>query len=256
MSQNSKNPDRETKSKGSYPLRGRIGLAIAWLFWVITAFFIGALLAQGLWWLLDIVGLPVSAMNESVESAVMAALLYVASLVVAIAVPRALKKISVTQDLLGLHRPLSWSDIGLGAVGIIPYLLISAVLTNVAVAIIPGFDLQQAQDVGFSGVGDRLGVSLAFVTLVIIAPLAEEMLFRGVLFGELRKLVGFVGATFFVSLGFALLHGQLNVGIDVFALSIILCSLREVTGSIWAGVILHMTKNGIAFFFLFVQPML
>jgi len=33
-------------------------------------------------------------------------------------------------------------------------------------------------------------------------------------------------------------------------------ALREVTGSIWAGTLLHMLKNGIAFYFLFVNPTL
>ncbi|RYZ49901.1 MAG: CPBP family intramembrane metalloprotease, partial [Sphingobacteriales bacterium] len=56
------------------------------------------------------------------------------------------------------------------------------------------------------------------------------------------------------SIVFGAIHGQWNVAVDVFALSLILCSLREITGSIWAGVLLHMLKNGIAFYFLFIGP--
>jgi len=37
---------------------------------------------------------------------------------------------------------------------------------------------------------------------------------------------------------------------------LVLCTLRIVTGSIWAGVLLHMIKNGLAFYVLFVAPMM
>jgi membrane protease YdiL (CAAX protease family) len=55
---------------------------------------------------------------------------------------------------------------------------------------------------------------------------------------------------------FGFIHGQWNVGIDVFALSVVLCSLREITGSIWAGILLHMLKNSVAFFIIFITPVL
>jgi membrane protease YdiL (CAAX protease family) len=39
--------------------------------------------------------------------------------------------------------------------------------------------------------------------------------------------------------------------LDTFTLSIVLCYLREKTGSVWAGVFLHAIKNAIAFVALF-----
>jgi membrane protease YdiL (CAAX protease family) len=47
---------------------------------------------------------------------------------------------------------------------------------------------------------------------------------------------------------------QWNVAADTFALSLVLCTLRQITGNIWAGVLLHMIKNGIAYYFLFINP--
>jgi membrane protease YdiL (CAAX protease family) len=52
-----------------------------------------------------------------------------------------------------------------------------------------------------------------------------------------------------------LLEG-VNVALDVFILSIVMCGLREMTGSIWAGVVLHMMKNGLAFYLLFINTAL
>ena len=55
-----------------------------------------------------------------------------------------------------------------------------------------------------------------------------------------------------VSALFGVAHGQWNVGLDVFVLSMVACGLREATGSIWAGIVLHMIKNMVAFMATFV----
>jgi membrane protease YdiL (CAAX protease family) len=114
----------------------------------------------------------------------------------------------------------------------------------------------QAQETGFQRLTQYYEYALAFVTLIIVAPLAEEILFRGFLYGKLRKRMPLWVAMLITSALFGLIHGQWNVGLDVFALSIVLCSLREITGSIWAGILLHMIKNSIAFFIIFIAPML
>ena len=93
---------------------------------------------------------------------------------------------------------------------------------------------------------------LAFLTLVVIAPIAEEMLFRGFFYGGLRRSFGIILSSLLVSVVFGALHMQWNVGVNVFALSLVLCGLRELTGGIWAGVVLHMVKNAIAFYGLFI----
>ena len=102
---------------------------------------------------------------------------------------------------------------------------------------------------------------LAFMTMVVLAPLAEEMLFRGYLYGKLRKAAPIWVSILVASLAFGLAHLwvggtalQWAVTIDTFVLSLMLCALREYTGAIWAGVLLHAIKNGLAFYLLFVNP--
>jgi membrane protease YdiL (CAAX protease family) len=97
---------------------------------------------------------------------------------------------------------------------------------------------------------------LAFVTLVVLAPIAEETLFRGYLYGKLKGHVPAIIAAIATSLLFGVAHMQWNVGIDVFILSLVLCGLRSLTGSIWSGILVHMIKNAIAFYFLFINPIL
>ncbi|MBQ2637586.1 CPBP family intramembrane metalloprotease, partial [Candidatus Saccharibacteria bacterium] len=51
---------------------------------------------------------------------------------------------------------------------------------------------------------------------------------------------------------FAIMHGQWNVGVNVFAMSIVLCLLREMNGTIYSGILLHILKNGVAFVLLYI----
>ena len=93
--------------------------------------------------------------------------------------------------------------------------------------------------------------AIAFFFLVVVAPVCEEIIFRGWLYGKLRARIPAVPAILLVSLLFAVLHGQINVGVTVFAMSIGMCIQRELTGTIWSGMVLHMIKNAIAFYYLF-----
>lgn len=121
-------------------------------------------------------------------------------------------------------------------------------------------DVNQEQDIGFNAVTTNVDRLLAFISLVLLPPIVEEILFRGVLFGGLRKQLSFVWAAVITSVLFAAPHALQGSGgallwigaIDTFLLSLVLCYLREKTGSLWASIILHMIKNGIAYTYLFV----
>ena len=129
-------------------------------------------------------------------------------------------------------------------------------MVGALVSLIPGFDSEQAQKVGFDGVTTTAEYVMAFIGLVVLPPIFEELLFRGYLFGRLRKYVPFWLAAIVTSIAFGFVHGQWNVGVDTFVLSIFLCYLREHTGSLWASMLLHGIKNGLAYFFLFIAPLL
>lgn len=65
------------------------------------------------------------------------------------------------------------------------YLILSVSLISLA-SLIPGFDGDQMQDVGFSD-PQGLEILVAFLMLVIVAPLVEEMVFRGFLYRGLSR---------------------------------------------------------------------
>lgn len=136
------------------------------------------------------------------------------------------------------------------------YFLTSIAITAILYGLhIPGLQLDQQQDIGFSQLNNALEYGAAFVLLVLVAPFFEELLFRGYLFGAIRHRAGFVVSTLLTSFTFALMHGQLNVGIDVFILSLFLCYLRERFDSVWPGMVVHSLKNGLAYIILFILPL-
>lgn len=153
------------------------------------------------------------------------------------------------RDLLkiaGVNKPLSWKGLGLAIGGFFAYMILTIVASTVASHILPGYNLTESQNVGVSNFTSADPI-LLYLGFVIIAPVAEEIIFRGLLYGYMRRLgVNKWLLAVIVSALFGLAHGQWNVGIDVFCLSLVLCVLREFTGNIWSGVALHMIKNGLA----------
>jgi len=161
----------------------------------------------------------------------------------------------VTFETFGLQRLPTWADIGLSPLAFCIYALLVSIVVAM-VSQIPGYPVDQAQDVGFKAFGSRTDNMLAFITLVILAPIAEEAVFRGYLYGKLKRYAPGIVAAVITSVLFGIVHGQINVAVDVFVLSMILCGLRSLTGSIWAGILVHMIKNAIAYYILFISPLL
>jgi membrane protease YdiL (CAAX protease family) len=253
MSQNfSDVPASQPPTKQRY----RWGLGFGLLLWVLFGFIASQFLMGIILYLLSIAGASFADVNESVFRMVTSACIYLLMLAIVVGVPIILWKKKLLLEDLGLDRLLTWKDLGLAPIAFILYFIGSALLIYVVSQVFSGFDMNQQQPVGFENISQRYEYLLAFFTLVVVAPVAEEVLFRGYLYGKLRGIMPLWIAAVFTSLLFAAIHLQWNVAVDVFVLSIIMCLLREVTGSIWAGIVVHIIKNGIAFYLLFINPSL
>ncbi len=84
---------------------------------------------------------------------------------------------------------------------------------------------------------------------VTLAPLMEELFFRGFLYPVLARRLGLAVAVFLTALGFALLHGaQLGFAwgpvLVIFLVGVVLTTVRAKTNSVAAGVLIHMAYNG------------
>ena len=102
------------------------------------------------------------------------------------------------------------------------------------------------------GVDDGVLGAVAAATLIIaVAPLSEEIFFRGFMFSGMRRALPFALAALIPSAVWGLFHytGPESWGV-VLQLGIFglwLCWLYERTGSLWPPIAVHALNNAIAF---------
>ena len=238
----------------SKPAGGKAWMGLTLPSWVVAGFVLAQVIVGLLITLVRTLGVSFEGINETILSTVLTAVIYVISIVIVIGLPWLVKKYRTSKAELGLTRYPEWLDLVLAPAGFVVYILLSALFMAFAMSYMTFIDFDQVQETGFSQLGPRFEYILAFVSLVVLAPVAEEILFRGYLFGKLQKNVATWIAILISSAVFAAVHLAWNVGIDVFALGIVLCLLRIVSNSLWPSILLHMLKNGIAFYFLFINP--
>lgn len=160
---------------------------------------------------------------------------------------------------IGLKHPRR-SDPVYGLLAVPVYFTLYLIGIGVVSHFFPSFNVNQQQEIGFTNVHGILPLVLTFLSLVVLPPLAEEIMVRGFLYSTLKKALPTFGAVLLTSLLFASAHlpeggaaGPLYVAaLDTFVLSLVLIYLREKTGNLWASITLHAMKNGIAFVALFV----
>ena len=135
------------------------------------------------------------------------------------------------------------------AVWFLPFFYVILVFANFAAMFIFGATtMKQEQILPFAGSGEGFSqLVIIFFSLVVVAPVFEEFLLRGWMFGKLREKMNFLLAAMIISLVFAAAHGQINVGIMTFILSMFGSKIREKTGVIYGAIFLHMAVNFLAF---------
>lgn len=144
--------------------------------------------------------------------------------------------------LRGVARP--WRAAGLVAGGYVLFLVLSAAWTA-------GLGITAHENIAVElGTGDSAAalIGAAFLTCVV-APVCEELFFRGFLFGALRR-HGVVVATLITGLAFGAAHvasAPIAFIVPLAALGMILCLIYERTRSLYPCMALHALNNSIAF---------
>ncbi len=178
-----------------------------------------------------------------------------AELLVVVAVYFLLKIRKRDFKYIGYSRYPVWNDLKQALIGFGFYyvaIIISGILISV---LIPSLKTDQTQDVGFNSLASQTDQILAFISLVVLAPIAEETLVRGYLYSGLRARWRISIAAIITSLVFGLAHllsGENGALIwmaasNTFFLSLVLIYLREKTGALYACILLHSLNNLIAF---------
>ena len=147
--------------------------------------------------------------------------------------------------------PDGWRAVGLrgfpaGAVGIGCGLMIASFLLNLAYSLVlMQFDLRMQVDMG--PILAALDSPWAFVLgAAVVAPVAEEIFFRGFVFAGLRQRYDWKVAAVASAALFAVIHLQPLAELPIFFLGLIFAFLYQWSGSIWPAIFLHVSTNALA----------
>jgi uncharacterized protein len=104
-----------------------------------------------------------------------------------------------------------------------------------------------AEDLGVDE--SNLALIAAGVMFVVTAPIAEELFFRGFFYGSLRSGLPVVFAALINGLVFGLIHwgSGFSAVPALIVFGVILCLLREKTGSLYPCIALHAANNTFAY---------
>ena len=169
------------------------------------------------------------------------------------------KKNKLDFSLIGLRKP-KLSDLFYSLV-IMPIYYGSYFILVVGITFFyKGLNVNQTQQIGFNSVHGPIELIFAFVALVVLPPITEEILVRGVIYSALKQKIKPYLAVILTSILFASAHlpeggkaGLLWIGaIDTFTLSLFLIYLREKSNGLISSMVLHALKNGVAFYYLFL----
>ena len=92
---------------------------------------------------------------------------------------------------------------------------------------------------------------LSAIVAVAVAPVCEEVLFRGFLFGGLRRRWSFWPAASISALAFAVVHGDPIRLLSLFVVGLMLAAILERTHRLAASIAAHLTLNLVSVLFLF-----
>jgi uncharacterized protein len=161
--------------------------------------------------------------------------------------------------VLKKHKKWNWKDFGFGkfkifenfglaVLGYLFYLGITFVMSMLVVfggVKIPGYQIPEPTLPLFGET--NLAMMIAAVVIIGIAPILEEVFFRGFLLQGLVNRIGTYLGAILTAFVFALIHLQFESFIPIFILSLILSLLFIRSRSIWPCIWFHVINNGIAF---------
>jgi membrane protease YdiL (CAAX protease family) len=147
----------------------------------------------------------------------------------------------------GLRPAPFWRSLGWAAAAAVAYLVFASIWNAVAAG-------GQHQDDVFKELGvhrgSTAGIAILALLICVLAPIAEEFLFRGFCFEALRPSLGVGGAAVAVGVVFGAVHVTSTPAVllvELAFLGFVLCLLRWKTGSLYPCIGLHAVNNSVSF---------
>lgn len=140
------------------------------------------------------------------------------------------------------------ASLGRAALGVAGFVLIYPLLFLAVLAMArfgPLFGIHpQPQEVLARSIGLSAPLFLVVaLNAVVVAPLAEEIFFRGFFYATLRRYLGPLGAISLSAFAFSFVHGSAFHFLPLFLIGFLLAYLYERTGSLVASIVAHATNN-------------
>jgi membrane protease YdiL (CAAX protease family) len=147
-------------------------------------------------------------------------------------------RLGLTGPMQGGRGVLLWliGGLSVGVVVVVSFTLVGEVLFGGAVDTQPALDLFAEM----TELGPRI---LVGATVVALAPVFEEILFRGFLYRNLRDAIGREGALVVSSVLFGLVHLEPHLVLPLAGLGFVLAIVFELTGSLVVPILVHATWN-------------
>ena len=147
----------------------------------------------------------------------------------------------------GFRRTRFWWAVLWAFVGLVTFYLVSVVYS----LLLTGLGLEQEQttleDLGVDE--GRVALVSGAILVIVVAPLVEELFFRGFLYRSLRSSLPVWAAALIAGAVFGLVHvftGAIAVPLLAF-FGIVLCLVYEQTGSLYPVIAMHALVNMLAF---------
>ncbi len=155
----------------------------------------------------------------------------------------AISKYRISWRALGFQRGPNVRDVGFAAAVVIVGLIVQISYLTVLEAV--GIDTEGAASPTFLEGGTVFVVLLALLAL-LVAPVCEELFFRGFVLGGLTGRFGFWKAATISSLLFGLAHVEPIKIFPLFVLGLLLAGAYYRSRQLWSSVLAHFLNNGIA----------
>lgn len=148
----------------------------------------------------------------------------------------------------GLRRTRFWPAVGWAAAGIATFYVVTAIYAAIASP-----DAEQGITEELGADEGTLGLIVAGLMVMIVAPVAEELFFRGFFYRALRSRFSMIGAALIDGLLFGVIHYNFE-GADALLLlpplallGFIFCIVYEKTGSLFPVIGMHAFNNTVAY---------
>ena len=155
----------------------------------------------------------------------------------------------------GLRRNIP-KAIGLGALAVGLFLPIGSVIMGFVVTVMEKIGIEPSLQLAMQALKNSSSatelVAMGIVT-ILLAPIAEESLFRGVLYPMIKQ-HGFPRAALWgTSVLFALIHFNVAIFLPLLLLALLLVWLYEKTDNLLAPIAAHATFNAVNFAMFFLK---